>query len=389
MIIAASLSILDFDDTATACREVKELLDEKCTLLRNSVGIIQCAPEFIEAGLLKTLYETLGIPLVGGVTMASATNDSAGDFIFSMLVLTSDDVEFAVSCTQGLEEDCAGAIERALKATLNASKNPAKLSLVFPAILEDLSVNSYLEAIENACGNIPIFGTNPIDVHFPIFTNCLSICNGEAFAREMSYVLLSGNVNPRFFVAAVPTQAGLSDVSVPITRAQGNVIYEIDHISAVQYLESLGLVTGGKLKNGAFFLPLLISEEGIARPFIRALTTLDEHGCAICSGDVPQGAQIAFGSYSGADVMESTTQVLTQLAQEPDASAILIFSCIVRQFVIGIDSMRELNQIRSMLPASTPFIASYAGGEICPLYVSSSHHAHNCFHNYSFVACVL
>jgi len=75
--------------------------------------------------------------------------------------------------------------------------------------------------------------------------------------------------------------------------------------------------------------------------------------------------------------------------QEKDISAALVFSCIIRQLVIGSDLMRELSQVKEMLAPNIPFLASYAGGEIAPTSVDEHNNAQNRFHNYSLISCLL
>ena len=395
MIKAASLQTFEIDDIPLACRELKEQLNERLTLLNNSVGLVQCDPEFIETGFLEFLYNELGIPLVGGTTVAAATNNAIGNLTFSMLVLTSDDVEFVVSHTVGFADNVTEAIERSLKTTLGDSPKPLKLALVFPPVFENLSGDHYIEAFENVCGMIPVFGTNPVDDNFPNFDRSLAIFNDKALALEMSYVLLFGNVTPRFFVAAVPAQVNIVESGAVITRAVDNIVYELNHIPAVKYLEDLGLAANGALKSEAGFFPLLVTANTTdnhtvsARPFVRALVGIEADGSAVCRGKMPEGARITFASYNSADVMSATTETITQATNEKDISAALIYSCMVRQHVIGIDSMKELKQIKSILSANIPFMASYAGGEISPTSVDDNNIAQNRFHNYSLIMCLL
>jgi hypothetical protein len=390
MIKSASLQTFEIDDMALACRELKAQLNQKLNLLQNSIGIIQCDSEFVSAGLPGLLHAELGMPLVGGTTISVATNGAVGNFSFSMLVLTSDDVEFAAAHTDNLDGGHIKAIENSLKEATLALSKPMKLVLAFPPAFGDFSGDCYIEEFERACGKIPVFGTNPVDLAFPDFSHTFSIHDGEAFNDEMAYAILCGNLRPRFFVAAVPPQADIIDSVAHITRSKDNVIHEINHMPAIKYLESMGLATDGKLKGGLDFLPLLVTlgEAESPRPFVRALKSI-EGACAVCSGKMAEGAKIAFGSYNEAEVMAATAETVALAADEKEINAALIYSCIVRQFVIGIDSMKEIKKIRDIFPQSVPFMASYSGGELAPTYVDEDAIAQNRYHNYSLVMCLL
>ena len=394
MIKAASVHTTIIDDMSLACRDLKDQLDEKLTLLSNSVGIIQCDPEFIEAGIMSLLSNALDIPLVGGTTVSIAANNNIGDLMFSLFVLTSDDVEFAASCTTGLADDYAGAIRRSMKTSLEASEKPLKMALVFPTVTDNdnLPGDIYVEAVESVCGNIPVFGTLSVDDALVQYDRSMSVFNNEAYKRELSYVLIFGNVNPRFFVATVPTQSNIIDSNAVITRANGHIIHDINNMSAYDYFECLGFVTDGKLKPGVYFVPLLITKkgaDGVNRTFVRALLNFNADGSALCRGKIPEGAQIAFGSLQSSDILAATSEVVTQINQEQDVDTALIFSCLIRRLNIGSDEMKELAIIKDSMRADIPFMASYSGGEICPIGCSSKGTHLNSFHNYSLIACLL
>ena len=391
MIKAASLLTYEIDDISLACRELKSQLKDKLTLLKNTVGIVQCDPEYIEAGFLEILHNELNIPMAGGTTVTAATNESIGNSMFSILVLTSDSVEFSVSQTEGLSGDYTKAIESSLAPLVKDTVKPLKLAVIFPPMIENISGDNYLDVFESLCGKIPVFGTYPVDEDFPSYDRSYSVINNKASTRELSYVLFYGEVNPKFYTAAVPARTIITENETIITRAADNFVYELNHTPAAQYLENLGLAADGALKSGSNFLPLLVSlgEAENERPFVRALLGLDPAGYAICSGRMLEGARISFGSCRSEDVISATTESVSQAATEGEIQAALIFSCMVRQIVIGIDSMKELKKIKGLIPADIPFMASYSGGEFSPTNVDSHNIAQNRFHNYSLIMCLL
>ena len=395
MIKAASLFTQEIDNISLACSQIKKQLDNKLSLLRSTVGIVQCSPEFIENGMLERLYRELNIPLAGGTTAASATNDAVSNLMFSVLVLTSDDVEFVVSHTEGFENNCMDSVNRSLKEMLlksgQLSQEPLKMVLVFPPIIDTVAGDSYIEVIEGVYGKVPVFGTLSVDDSLDNYDHSASICNDRFFKREMTYVLLFGNVTPRFSIATVPRQAGLGELDAVITKASGNIVYEINNMRTIDYFESIGLAGTGKLKGGSHLIPLLMTaaDRKDEIPFVRALIRINDDGSALLRGKVNEGTRVAFGSTLGSDVMSSTCKTITGLGREKNTSAALFFSCIVRQFVIGADSTRELAQVKDLLAPDIPFMAACAGGEIAPTSVDSENTAQNRFHNYSFITCLL
>jgi hypothetical protein len=54
----------------------------------------------------------------------------------------------------------------------------------------------------------------------------------------------------------------------------------------------------------------------------------------------------------------------------------------------GVEPLREFYMINKQIKQQTPYMASYAGGEICPTSQTADSIT-NRFHNYSLIACVL
>jgi len=391
MIKAATIQTIIIDDIHLACHELKEQLNAKLTLLKNSIGIIQADPEFIEAGIMEPLYNTLGIPLVGGTTISIATNDEIGDFMFSLLVLTSDDVEFCPSRTYGLYDNYANAIENSMKKTITDSILPLRMVLIFPTVTDNLDFpgDCYVEAVEKICGAIPVFGTLSVDDSIHNFEHSKSVFNGEIFDRDMSYVLMFGEINPRFHVATAPVQTALTNFTDIITRSSGHVIHEINNMTAAEYFEQAGLASNGAFVDGIYFVPLYlaIQIENEIQHLVRAIVEFTEDGSAMCRGKIPEGAKIAFGSILSSDIIAALTETVTQITQEENVNAALIFSCLIRRLSIGSDSMRELAHIKDTFEGVFPFMASYSGGEISP--IGKNNHFQNAFHNYSLIVCLL
>ena len=395
MIKSASLFTSEIDDIGLAIRELKEQLDKKLTLLKNSVGIIQCDCEFIEDGIAKPLYEALGIPIIGGTTTSSATNEGVEKFAVSILVLTSDDVNFVTSCTSDLREDCTGEIKRSLTETINnvsgSQEHPLKLVLVFPPIIEEIPGDEYIDAVESVCGSAPIFGTLYVDDSLADYDRSVSYFNGETSRTNMPYVLVYGDVTPQFSVSVMPKEAGLLDVNAIITKASENIVYEINHKPAVKYFEDVGIAKDGTLKLGATFVPTLLTLQGQNEKdvFVRALIQIQPDGSVLFRGKMYEGAKIVIGSNAGTEVTEKSQEAAERIANFEDVSAALIFSCIARQLVIAPNMLAELECIKNNLPERIQFVASYSGGELSPTSVGDDSNARNRFHNYSLITCLL
>ncbi|MDL2219529.1 FIST C-terminal domain-containing protein [Ruminococcaceae bacterium OttesenSCG-928-O06] len=391
MIQAAVAHTFEIDEAAVALAEVCSQLDEQLVLRRHTVGILQCDPEFIASGVVAQLCRRLGFPVVGGTTAGQATAAAAGTLMLTLLVLTSDDVEFVPARTEGLAGDLFGAVERSYQKAAEGRKEAPKLVLAFPPILEAYAGDWYVEAFERQCGRVPVFGSLAVDDAITVYDHCATVHNGEALAEEMAYLLLYGEVIPRFFIATAPAESALPEKGV-ITRAAGNVVYEINGMRAIDFFERVGLAQGGVLRRGVDFVPFLMTVPGEdgqnERPFVRALIRFNEDGSATCRGTMYEGAAFTIASNAGADVIASTLDTVTRLNGEEDVQAVLLFSCIVRRITLGADSLQELKQVRQRIGLDVPYMMSYSGGEIAPTALHEDG-AVNRFHNYSFIACLL
>ena len=392
MIKSAALQTTFIDDISLACRDIKSQLDTKLGLLENTVGIVQCDPEFIERGIMPLLSEVLGFPLVGGTTISIATNDEIGNFIFSLLVITSDDVSFVTGYTRGLAEDFNGALENSLSGAISASGGSPSLAFVFPTVTDNdnLPGDNYVEAFEAVCGKIPVFGTLSVNDSLLVFDRSMSVHDGKSFKRDLSYLLFFGDVNPRFFTATVPRHYNIIAEDAVATKVKDNLICEINNVAAYEYFESLGLAADGQLSKGVYFVPLLVKYKfGSRRPFVRALVGFNEDGHAILRGKIPENTLLGFGSLLGNDILEATSKTTTQMAAEENVNAAIVFSCIIRRLNIGADDLKELAVVRDALKDKTPLLASYSGGEIAPIGFDEKGDVQNAFHNYSLIACLI
>ncbi|MCL2016198.1 MAG: FIST C-terminal domain-containing protein [Defluviitaleaceae bacterium] len=406
MIKATSLQTDLIDDIQLACQDLEQqFLDSKLTLLKNSVGIIQCDPEFLELGLLDLLYKKLKIPFVGGTTISVATNNAVGNFLFSMLILTSDQIEFVVNHTTGLFDDHEKAIEQSIKPEMEKmekmetenTKKPLNLVMLFPTVTDNDNFpgDFYVETTERICGNVPIFGTLSVNEgidKFDRFDRSMSICNDKAFNKELTYLLFFGDITPRFFIATSPMGTNFTEDNVIVTKSQDHIVKEINNVLAVEYFEKIGIATNGVLVDGAYFVPFLITTSKFTgkpvRQFVRAIMYFNDEGHAIFRGKIPEGSSLAFASLNAVDIVQATSEILTQMSQEPDVHAAIIFSCIIRQLSVGPNPFRELEKVQGLLK-DTPFIASYSGGEIAPVNYKNRAVSLNTFHNYSLIACLL
>ena len=391
MLESASLYTFEIDEPEIALAQILQQLQEKLVLRKNTAAILQCDPEFIDSGIVAQLCAMLDFPIVGGTSAAQGTNDARGDLMLSLLVLTSDDVHFVATHTTGLAQDLFGATERSLNAALKQSDLPLRLVLTFPPIIDDYAGDWYVEAFQRVCGRVAIFGSLAVDDAITVYNRCASVYNGKILTNEMSYLLVYGNVHPRFFVASVQNQSGADEQGI-ITKSEGNLVHAINDTTAIKYFEESGLAKNGVLREGIDFVPFLMSLPGAqgpdALPFVRAVIRFDENGSAVCRGVMYEGATFTIGSNVSTDVLNATRDMIEQVNAQETPQALLLFSCIVRRLSVGANALMELDTVQQTLRPDIPYMISYSGGEIAPVSADCDG-ATNRFHNFTFIGCLL
>ncbi|MDL2217277.1 FIST C-terminal domain-containing protein [Christensenellaceae bacterium OttesenSCG-928-M15] len=393
MIKSATLFTYELDSPEFAFRELNAQLLDKIELLKNTVGILMCDPEFIDAGVLEYVADRLPFPIAGASTMCQAVNGETGILMLSLMVLTSDDVEFSVGATQAVEPFGEN-IERVTKdAYIDAAKQLSdvpKLIIAFPPLIAENGGDQYVEAFEAVCPNVPIFGTLAVEDDMQ-FLNCYNYTSAACSKTLMSFILVSGNVNPRFHIATISNDRALPYTG-EITKSYRHIVHEINNLKCSDYFESIGFSKDGVLDKGLQFVPYLLDfnkrEDYDGIPVVRAMVYFDENGHGVCRGYMYENSVFTLTNPTDEDVLKTSEKTFSAIAKEADAQAILIFSCMVRKMTLGSEPLKEATLLLNAMPPQTPFMLAYAGGEICPT-TSTSEKVTNRFHNYSLIALIL
>ena len=391
MIKCASVYTYEIDDFDKAYEEVKTQLDEKLTLLDNTVGIVMCHPEFIFSGALKFICEKLPFETAGVTTSSQAVNGVAGELILTIFVITSDDSMFRVGVTGEFGESIdERVIEAYEKASEGISEEP-KLALIFPTISQNYAGDTYVAAWKKPIPNTPLYGTLAMD-DTPNFEESETICNGVGYKTAMSFVLCYGNINPRFIIGTVP-EDNVMPYKGEVTKSSGHFVQEINNINTYKYFESIGFESGGESAVNYLFLPFAVAQrkredyDGI--PVIRVLASFTEDGSAIFHGNVDEGSTFALLKCEPDDVISITEEKVRQINDKADVNGVLLFSCIVRRIVsMRQNPLMELETVVNAIKPDIPFMMGYAGGEICPTLVKGGVPT-NRYHNYSLVILVI
>ncbi len=379
----------EIDDIDSAVRDILAQLDFAANpLLSHSVGIISCYAEYIDSGLITALNDALPFDIIGATTIVCGVPQGEGDTMLSLLVLTSDDVEFATAASAPvMEEEEAPLAEMYKTAAGKLTQKPA-LMLSFAPLLTHVGGDYYAERMSSISGGLPNFGSYAVD-HNSDYHDSKVILNGEAWADRFAILLLAGNLQPSFYIGTI------SDTKIfpergAVTASKGNLLQTIDGVPAVDYLQSLGLTKNedGSI-TGINTFPIIVDYNDGTMPVIRAMFAATPEGAVVCGGNTPAGATLSMGSFDPDEIRGTTMGTIEKaIADRPDA-VFLIFSCIGRFFALGYEGMAEMKAGNELLQkAGRPFISSYSGGELCPVYAADGTTL-NRNHNNTLIICAL
>ena len=166
-----------------------------------------------------------------------------------------------------------------------------------------------------------------------------------------------------------------------ITRSTGNVLFEMDGVSALDlYKRYLGN-HASELPASAMLFPLSIRRPGDSTGLVRTILAVDEDKCSMTfAGDVPEGAY--------AQLMEANFDRLIDgaigAAKESvdglggaDAELALLISCVGRKMVLRQRVEEELEGVREILGPGAILTGFYSYGEICPVKEGFNAELHN------------
>ncbi len=382
MIKSFTAATSEIDDPQAAVADILGQLNPRANLLAHSLGIISCFSEFEETGVLKAICEALPFECIGATTCLGAGAGHVDQVIFILTVLTSNDCRFATSAIPigaGAGE-VDEAVARGAAPLLDKDGEKPVFFFSYLPLINTVSGDMMLEAMDKVTGGIPLFGTVAVD-HNADFATVRTIRNGKSYPSAMVLGAVYGAPRVTFEVASLDERQIRSQKAV-ITASSGNILSGVNGKTALGYLEEIGL-TREELSTGLGVIPFVIDYRDGTKPLARAVFTLTPEGYAVCGGVMPAGATMSIGHIDKAAILETTCRTLHPLLAQ--GGAVFCYSCVGRYHALGADSTAEADAVADAAQG-TPYQFAHCGGEICPL-PDGEGKLKNYFHNYTAVFC--
>ncbi len=235
-----------------------------------------------------------------------------------------------------------------------------------------------VQGIEDVVGTgTPIFGGMAGDDF--TMTGTFVFTNGQISRNGLVALLLD---NERVNVQGLAT-SGWKPVGTvrTITRSEGNVVYSIDNEPAldvvIRYMGVSKDLDAWKdvIVNVGSEFPMQLQRVGSA-PVLRAPLYANQNDRSlICAGSVPQGAQIRFSLPPDFDIIDKVVAECNQVKElEPEADALIMFSCKARHLSLGPMVSDEIDQVKNVW--NSPMAGFFSYGEIGKT-VHGKHEFHN------------
>ncbi len=348
-----------------------------------------------QPALLQAVQEaTGGAPLCGcsaeGVIAGGEADES--NFAVAVMAMRSDCLRFKNGIVTGLKEDPAKAGRSIAEAIQSEVSSDTLALFLFP---DGVTVNfDRLQAgLEGQLGLdhlLPLVGGTAGDNM--AFERTYQYCNDQLVSNGVAWALLSGGARVAWAVNHNCVPVG---VEYTVTRSEGNVIYEIDGIPALEVLR--GYLTDDELEDWArsvLTFPLGLKVPGYMQGYdeyvIRGVVggRDDATGSVTIPTEVSEGTSIwlTVRDYEKlADGVErAAEEVKAQLGDNP-ARLVFQFDCAGRGkiFLREQRKLHLLDMMRGRIGPDVPWLGFYTFGEIAPVG------RYNHFHNYTVVLTVI
>ena len=299
----------------------------------------------------------------------------------ALAVFASDDVDMTVGLGRDLAVDPRAAIREAVAAARATTSQPPTLCIAMPTIgVVDASI--ILDALRAELGaGVPIVGggsTSQDPVVDPAATTGMQFANDSVVDGGIAILLFSGPLDYSFGV-----ETGWRGVGprATVTRVGSGRVMEIDDRPAIEFFDRYVGTAPGQLPPIANPLAIFATPDATDF-FLRTATALDHAtGGVTFFGAVPEGSTIQLTIAATDDIVSGATASISDaLARFPEGGTpegALLYSCVVRRFLLGTRTGREMDAVRAVVGSATPVAGFYCMGEIAPFVDGEASKFHN------------
>jgi hypothetical protein len=335
--------------------------------LQPQAGILFAAFDSFDPSVTAAVTEAFpGVTVMGSTSAAEVSSVNGYQEDSLMLALfASDSVDVTVGLGATLGDDIEGACQAAAEEAVAGTQREPKLCVV----LTEGLVGDPQQALEGMAKFLPegvvVVGGASARHDFDSVNLGYQFCGDRIVQRGVAVMLFSG---PIAFSTALGTGWRTLGAVGTVTKSERGAVLEIDGHPARDFLARYIDVSGP----AAFGNPLAVVEAGGTSSYLRAILGSDpDLGSVRLTGEVPVGATVQLTTADTDEILAGTKDALARAMADFPADAKpeagLIFSCAIRQYLLGTRTEVEAEMARSEYGASIPLAGLYCYGEIGPV----------------------
>ena len=376
-------------DARTAGREAAERALAAAGIDRPDFLFAFSSVGYDQEAVVGSIREATGrAPLAGCSGEGIIAQGEADETPFSVgvMVIRSDEMRFRHGLVRGLKDSrrAGRATAEALRGAVGAD---ARALYVYADALT-FNFDGFTGALEEELGlgrHLPILGGTAGDNWE--MKRTYQYCDDQIVSDGLSWVLLSGDVR---VVSAVKHGCVPIGVERKVTRAEGNVIYEIDGKPVLEVLKEY--LVGDEVDewqktivNLCLGFKAPAEMEDYDQYLIRFMPAKDDaNGSIMISTEVATGSSIWMTRRDQEKIAESVVRIGERIrdgAAGERPKLVLHFDCAGRgKFVLrDQQKLQLLESLQETVGRDTPWLGFYCYGEMGPVG------ARNYFHNYTAV----
>jgi hypothetical protein len=322
---------------------------------------------------------TEGAPLIGCTDSGGIGTWGPVRHAVVVIGLRGPNAGFVTGVAHGISKDPEAAGQRLAQDLKAAEPGAIKAALVFP---DGLAPNgsALLRGLHKGLGsNVPIAGGSAGDDYY--FQKTLQFFDDDILTDSVPGALFYGEA-----AVGIGVRHGWVPLGRPrvVTKAKGEIVYELDGKPAVTIYESYfgaqrKSFSHPPLADTAMIYPLGMAVHQNSECLMRHALRVGEKGSLVFSGEFPEGAQVRLmiGGYESAlnAAREAAEQAASAIGKNRFKGA-LVFSSGGRQKMLGSEAQGEIDVIRHSLGGVGVKLGGFYGyGEHAPSGGSNTFHS--------------
>ncbi len=391
-------------DMEYLCEDLGKQIAENVQFGSRTMGIAICDSTIDYPAVMKKLSEMYDFDIYGATALAFIGIHSVEDISVSFMIITGD--EELVGSMALSEPWTPENVDKVVRDAYNLGRErlgeDPKMLITLQPFSTEITSDITTRILDDASGHCPIYGAvSSADLS----SNISGIfVNGEFYTDRILINMLGGGIQPRFAVAQVKLPT--AHKRVVITKASGNVVYNVGEDTFLRFMEKNGLVVEPSYVLESFIAtytssPVIIycKENGEEVEKIRNIIHIDyETGAVGFTGEMPEGCELTIAVLRREDVVASSKacfeDMIAKIEQNTSDqyrySTLFASSCGGRYLIMTGDTSMEGDYITNN-PALRDLASCgfYAMGEICPLSVDENGKADNRAYHSSIVLMAL